>query len=418
MADAPRRLRVLLTDGSSTSAREAIICLGLAGHHVEVCDPNPFCFARFSRFTRKIHLCPGLRDDPLGFLAFVVALLDREPFDVLLPIHEQGYVLSLARDDIAARVGVALPEFASYRTAHGKASFSRLLDQLDLPQPGTDIVGNAGDLRAAARYPCVIKTAVGTASRGVWHVRDATALDLAISAIAASDGFANEVLVQDHVEGALEKAQAVFHCGELLGFHGYRQIAAGAGGGDAIKRSAIRPDVRYDLAAIGRALDWHGALSIDYIVAQDDAPRYIDCNPRLVEPMSARLAGIDLVYLLLEVSMGERPQPRPDGRADVRTHQAMQVLLGGALQGATRRDLLKLCVDLATGRSDFAGSTEELTPVRDDGPSAVPLAITAMLLLASPRLAGPLAARGWGAHLLTQRSIALIDAADAAKSRA
>ncbi len=69
-------LRVLVSEGSSTSAREAITILGLGGGHiVEVCDPSPWCLARFSRFVRKFHRCPGLRDDPAGYLAFVEELL-------------------------------------------------------------------------------------------------------------------------------------------------------------------------------------------------------------------------------------------------------------------------------------------------------------------------------------------------------
>ena len=51
---------------------------------------------------------------------------------------------------------------------------------------------------------------------------------------------------------------------------------------------------------------------------------FIDCNPRLVEPMSAYLAGLDLVDLLLRVSQGKTPEPAPDGREGVRTHLAMQ----------------------------------------------------------------------------------------------
>ena len=52
------------------------------------------------------------------------------------------------------RVGLALPEFENYRTAHSKAGFSRLLDRLGLPQPATRIVRSEAELRAAVRFPC------------------------------------------------------------------------------------------------------------------------------------------------------------------------------------------------------------------------------------------------------------------------
>src|SRR5579872_1036479 len=89
-------LRVLVSEGNSTSSREAITILGLSGHLIEVCDPSPHCLARFSRFVEKFHRCPGLRDDPAGYLRFVEELLQSRRFDVLLPIHEQGFLFARA----------------------------------------------------------------------------------------------------------------------------------------------------------------------------------------------------------------------------------------------------------------------------------------------------------------------------------
>src|SRR3989442_1784531 len=178
-ANVQKPLRVLVCEGNSTSAREVVTILGLSGHLVEVCDPSPWCLARFSRFVQKFHRCPGLRDDPEGFLSFVERLLSARHFDVLLPIHEQGFLFARVQEGVA-----------------------------------------------------------GTTGRG----------------------------------------QAVFCRGKLIGFHAYRQIAAGAGDGEAIKQSVTRQKVRAHLATIGEKLAWHGALSIDYVLRDDSAtPLLIDC---------------------------------------------------------------------------------------------------------------------------------------------
>lgn len=405
-----RPLRVLVSEGSSTSAREAVTVLGLSGHLVEICDPDRRALARFSRFVRKFHRCPGLRDRPTAYLAFVERLLATKRFDVLLPIHEQGFLFARVRHRLAASVGLALPEFGNYRRAHNKADFSRLLREIGLPQPNTRIVAAASELRGSLRYPCVVKAAIGTASRAVWIVRDDHDATKALQDLPGDDGPAGEWLLQDFIEGATEKAQAVFSRGALIGFHAYRQIAAGAGGGDAVKRSVGRAGVRADVAEIGRHLEWHGALSVDYIMPASGAgPLYIDCNPRLVEPMSAYLAGVDLIGALLRISIGETPQPLPDGREGVTTHQAMQALLGCALGGGNRRAIARECFQLYARTGIYAGSIEELTPVRLDRLSALPLVMMALLLLASPKLARTLATRGWGAHLLTRHSIAQIE---------
>jgi predicted ATP-grasp superfamily ATP-dependent carboligase len=409
-AQVSKPLRVLIPEGNSTSAREAVTILGLSGRLVEICDPSPYCLARFSRFVRKFHRCPGLRENPAGFLIFVERLLARRHFDVLLPTHEQGFLFARVQQRFEGRVGLALPNFAKYRSVHSKAGFTRLLELLGLPQPATRIVRSEDELRAAIRFPSVIKTSVGTASRGIWFVRHHRELDEVLRALSAGRSFDDEVLVQEFIFGVTEKAQAVFCRGELVGSHAYRQIAAGAGGGEAIKQSVERPQVRSILATIGARLTWHGALSIDYILRdRDAAPLLIDCNPRLVEPMSAYLAGADLVGLLLRVSLGEVPAAISEGRAGVRTHLAMQALLGCAVQGGTRRDILRQCHRLSFGTAPFAESAEELTPVRLDWVSALPLAMLAMALIARPGSAASIANHGFGAHLLDPASIRLIE---------
>ena len=414
-ANVQKPLRVLVSEGNSTSAREAVAILGLSGHLVEVCDPSPWCLARFSRFVRKFHRCPGLRDDPDGFLRFVEQLLAVRHFDVLLPIHEQGFLFARVQERLGDRAGLALPSFVSYRAAHSKAGFSRLLDQLGLPQPATRIVKSADELRHVARFPAIIKTSIGTASRGIWFVRDEADLEgalqeLSAQHLSANGVFADEVLMQEWVAGTTEKAQAVFCRGKLIGFHAYRQIAAGVGGGEAIKQSVSRLKVRAHLATIGDKLAWHGALCVDYILRDDsDTPLLIDCNPRLVEPMNAYLAGVDLVGLLLRVSQGELPAALPESGSGVRTHLAMQALLGCASRGGTRRDILRECRRLLAAGGRYADSAEELTPVRLDWLSAVPLAMTAALLVARPKSAIALARGGFGAHLLSPESIRLIE---------
>src|SRR5262245_26963058 len=261
MTDPAKPLRILIPEGSSTSAREVITILGLSGHHVEICDPSPWCLAPDSRFVHKFHRCPPLRRDPVGFLAFVEELIDSGRFDVLLPTHEQGLLFAKVQDRLKGRIAVALPSFESYRTAHSKAGFSRLLTRLGLLQPPTRILKGQSEPRGATHFPAVVKTSVGTASRGIHFVHNESELASALQEIEAQGSF-DEVLVQDRISGITEKAQSVFCRGRLVGFHAFRQVTPGIGGGEAIKESVHRPAVRLYLEKLGAALDWHGGLSI------------------------------------------------------------------------------------------------------------------------------------------------------------
>jgi hypothetical protein len=90
----------------------------------------------------------------------------------------------------------------------------------------------------------------------------------------------------------------------------------------------------------------------------------------------------------------------------------MQALLGCASRGGTRRDIIRECWRLKTGGRPYADSVEELTPVRLDWISVVPLATIAILLLLAPKLGVTLARDGWGSHLLDLGSIRLIESED------
>jgi hypothetical protein len=133
MVSGHRSTRILLSEGSSLSGREAVTALGLAGYRVDVCDPDPLCIGRFSRFVRRFHRCPPMSSDPLGYLEFVVELIARESFAVLLPTQEQAYLFASARDRLPLTIGVALSSFENFERVQSKSEFSRVLIELGLP---------------------------------------------------------------------------------------------------------------------------------------------------------------------------------------------------------------------------------------------------------------------------------------------
>jgi hypothetical protein len=74
--------------------------------------------------------------------------------------------------------------------------------------------------------------------------------------------------------------------------------------------------------------------------------------------------------------------------------------------------LIGECWRLLIRSGPYADSAEELTPVRLDWISAVPLAMIATTLLAAPKLGAKLARGGWGSHLLDIASIRHIESED------
>jgi hypothetical protein len=121
--------------------------------------------------------------------------------------------------------------------------------------------------------------------------------------------------------------------------------------------------------------------------------------------MSGVLAGNDLLGLLLQVTLNRHPAPSPASPEGVRTHLALQALLGCATRTQSRLELALECWRLAVGGGRYAGSQEELTPLNWDWPSVIPLWAAAIWLAIKPAAAQDVHRKGWGRHLLNPESV-------------
>jgi hypothetical protein len=167
--------------------------------------------------------------------------------------------------------------------------------------------------------------------------------------------------------------------------------------------SVDHPFARKDVAVIGKFLQWHGGLTIDYIF-EGQKHFYIECNPRTVEPANAAASGVDLAGLQLEISLGRHPAEAPAGRIGVKTHSSLSILLGTAVYIRTRRAVLMRSLELFLHRYPSNCSRECLTPLSRDFPSIIPLMVGVGCAVFSPRAAE------WLSHSTVNRYTVTIDA--------
>ncbi|MEV6164513.1 hypothetical protein AB0L71_21785 [Streptomyces sp. NPDC052052] len=409
MADTPRagrRYRVLLTEASSASAREILTVLGRQGHEVGVMDSGGLSFTALSRWAHRRHRSPRFSADPERYLDALRQVLTSHPYDVLLPTHEQAVALSRHREEFAGLgAGLAVPDFDAMRKAQDKVAAVRLFERLGLPQPDTALVAEEGEVPAAAgRLPAYVKLPVATSSRGVWRADDAAELSGIAAKPQVREVFARggEILVQRAVPGRLVMIQALFDRGALVASHTVLRRREGVQGSASAKESLVLPEVTRHLTELGSALDWHGPLSLDAILDRDRGRvHYIDVNPRLVEPVNAEVAGVDLVRRWLALSCGEETGPPPVARPGVRTHMLLMAVVRHAEVGRGRGAVLRELAQAAAGRGWYAQSQEELLPIRSDPAGALLLGAVSACLLISPRLWQRLAGSGAPAHALS-----------------
>jgi biotin carboxylase len=390
---------ILLSDGAGLTARQCATVLARAGHRVEALSPAGLCLCRMTRHVRRVHDVPALGRDPSGWLEAALDVAARRGADVLLPVQEQVAVMALARDRIeAAGVATAVPGFAALAQVQDKVSAFRTLARAAVPQPTAVVAATAAEVEAAgaeltgtglagtglAGWPLFVKMPIGTASAGVRRAGSPDELRQVAADYESLGAFGPEgVLVQQPVAGPLAMVQAVFARGELVAFHACQRVREGAAGGASHKLGLDLPEAREHMAGLGAALGWHGALSADVIIGPD-GPRFIDINPRLVEPVNALASGVDLAGALVEVARsGSSRVPQPTAAPGARTHQLLLAVLGAAPQGG-RRDVTRELVQAVLHRGECRGSREELTPGRGDPLAPLPVMAIALAMLIRP----------------------------------
>jgi hypothetical protein len=379
-------VRVLLTEGSGLTSRQVAGRLAALGHEVGVLSSDPFGLTRFTRATRRWHRVPPYGADPLRWFEVALDVYRANRYEVLLPTQEQVAVLAACSEQLRrAGVVTAVPPFAALAAVQDKVSAFATLSRLGVPQPAGTVMASTDVLSTWDQFPAYLKTPIGTAASGVRRVTGRAALVDAASEPAYATALAGTgLLVQAEAFGPLAMVQAVFARGELVAIHTNWRVHEGARGGASHKCSVDPPGASHAVERLGHGLGWHGALSADVVVGPDGA-MVIDVNPRLVEPGNALASGVDLVDALLDVAIDGTTPRRPPGASEVSTHQLLLAVLGAAQHGGTRRAVARELLAAARRDGPYGDSVEELTPLRHDVRSALPVLAASIATLVSPR---------------------------------
>jgi predicted ATP-grasp superfamily ATP-dependent carboligase len=384
-----RQPRVLLTEGSSCTARTVLYALG-GNHTIDILDPSPFCQGRFSRYVRRWIRSPRFAAEPSAFVEFLADLLQRDHYDVVFPTHEEIFAIARAQDRIGRLAGLAVSSFAAVNCLISKANFSRLLTELDIPQPETTIVSSAAALAGSWDFPVYVKSAFGTAGNGVRLVHNDQQLRLYIDQLQLAgrlDG-SLEFVVQRPAVGTHGSISAVFYYGQMVGWHSCAARRLGVGGAPMAHVSTHHPVVVDYVRQIGEHLKWHGAAFFDFFYDdRTDHVMFIEGNPRIWQTINGLRSGVNLSKLVVDISMNKTVGRLPPGQVGVRTHEAYLMLMTRAMEGATRRQVIGEMARCWKRDGLYAESHDELTRLDDDWMSCIPYMAIAAQLILSPRSA-------------------------------
>lgn len=379
---------------------------------VDVCDPDEWCICRFSQHINKVHRTPAINEDPIAYLKHIRNILVEEHYDVLLPIHENAYLFAKAYAELSPLTNVPVASFESFQQVQSKVEFTHLLRELRLPHPPTRFANSIDEVLMANHFPKYIKTAYGTAGNGTWLVKNFAELKAVGDTLKQRHMMNDRVdlIVQDVAPGKLCVAQSVFDRGQLLAIHMYEQTKEGVGGSASARIAVDHEVVRQHVERIGTYLNWHGSLMIDYLYdATSNEVAYIEANPRPGETMNATLSGVNLIEILVEVAMGERPSQPLNRQVGTLSHSGIAVLLGIAERKVSRWAILKEAMKMMFKLGDYHHSEEDLTPIRKDWPSVIPLLVVFFTLLLRPASSKLLSAKTVNRYSLGTRAVSIIN---------
>ncbi|MHA6534784.1 ATP-grasp domain-containing protein [Paenibacillus sp. BAC0078] len=371
--------KILLSEGSSLTSRETITVLRNHGYIVDVLSSSKFPISAFSIWRHKVISTINLNEEPKKYLSQVSDLAGSQEYLAILPTHEEAWLFAEGENHLPADMPVAVASSESFQNVQGKVAFAELADELQISQPCWLLINKGESIDLP--FPYWIKSDFGTAGRSVYKVHNSSEKEEILSCLCSSD---NKLMAQENINGQYGQVQAVFNHGVMVAVHTSIQQGVGAGGSAAARLSVDYPQTRDDISKIGKHLNWHGGLTLDFIY-QDEKPYYIECNPRMVEPANAERAGVNFPEILIHLASGNQlPRQLLIGRAGVKTHSTMALLLGTAERTKSRVALLRMLGKCITLSGCLKDSVEVLTPVFQDPLSIIPLVSVLFRLLVNP----------------------------------
>jgi predicted ATP-grasp superfamily ATP-dependent carboligase len=319
----------LVLDADLRQAVVAVRSLGRAGLSVGAVASVPRAPAFNSRWCRRSWLVPDPTDGERLRWA-LLALLEREPAAVIIPLHDGTIeALRAGRAEVASRTAVALAPEPGLGVAVDKERTLEAARGLGLTVPRGALIADPQETAAAlgeTGLPAVVKPVRswvasddGAARLASTGAKDAAAVARAVEAVTAAGGRA---LVQEWLPGRREAVSLLYaHDRVWARFAQVAHRMAPALGGSSVLRVSIQPPPDADAAAerLVRQVGLEGYSEVEFRRDREGRPALMEVNPRLSASVEVAVrAGVDFPLLLQRWAAGEALRPVAGYRLGVR----------------------------------------------------------------------------------------------------
>ena len=358
--------RVLITDGHWNKSVAAIRALGKHDLKITAGESTRLAAGLFSRYVdRRLHY-PAPLTQPDAFLKAIVAELQTEQYDVLLPMELSTLLLlSSHRQRFAELAAFPFAPHATLVQAAHKKGAVLAAKQAGIPVPGTVFV-DAGTtvkgLLAEPGLPMVLKPDFGEGSRGLFYCRTEAELEQAMALIAKQD---EAYLAQELIPpggDALGVALLLDQKRRVVARFTHRRLREYplSGGPSTLREAYDHPEAAAYAEKLLRSIDFHGIAMVEFKVdPRDNVPKLMEINPRFWGSLPLAIkAGVDFPWLLYCMAVGSTvEEPVQQTGTRLRNLLPGDLMYFIAKRGRVGRDFF-----------DFTNSSDELVSFDDLGP--------------------------------------------------
>ena len=275
--------RLLVTTSRMPFAVDEIHKLGETGNYVVATDTFRAAPGNHSRGAAAHLVVPPPTQEPDLFVDAVIDIIGRYDLNWVLPMFEEVFYLAAQRRRILAAhpdLELFFPAIDTLLRVHDKVSFAELCTTLGLPVAESITATTDEELRAATQRwrHWIARAAYGRGGLDV--ITNTGPLADETSLADAHPSVADPWIVQPYLTGTDRCSWSVVHHGEVVLHSCYEHPLTIDHRGGIVFDSVDSPESLAAAQTIARELNWHGQLSLDFLMTDDGVHYLVECNPR------------------------------------------------------------------------------------------------------------------------------------------
>lgn len=310
---------VLVTDASERAALAVIRALGRKAVEVTAGESVGFNAGFLSKYCKHRIIYPSPEKDCERFLKYILKLVKKKKYDLLIPITELTTMLfSKHKEEFEPNVKVAVAPYDTMMKVFDKAQTIKIADKHGVPYPTTFYIEDIEDVKSIAKeidYPAVIKprTKVMWIDNAVRSMK-VTEKNYAYTPDDVITKYKKIVLqnpelikkghlpmIQKYVPGTGHGVEALFHNSEPKAVFIHKRLREyPITGGASTLRVGVKNRKLGNLAIkLLKAIGWQGVAMVEFKVNRLGEPKLMEVNGRFWGSLPLAIAsGVDFPYLL------------------------------------------------------------------------------------------------------------------------